>query len=248
MDLKYFSLLFILTLSNYILEIQSVPKSYGMYVWRSGWDASVPGCSDLSTFLNWSNPTCFTHSWNTPAKRDWLWSTCSRPGREISEIYLYDVVNALSTRNCTHPQVQYIRETLVEGRQRVPGLKIYALFSDGGDSIPEQHLVPHIVWYNTQCTGASPTAKFDGVAVNNENYNKGWTQTQMVTYLNNLNGIRVEARKQLPAGSLKTHFSVGWHWGKNEGGEDIGVSWNGKFQPIMRHFIDIFDNLDVQVS
>lgn len=137
---------------------------------------------------------------------------------------------------------------MAEGHRKVQGLKIYALFSDGGESVPEQSHVPHIVWYNTECANAALGEQIDGVAVNNENWDVTWDSVRMARYLDNLNRIVINAHTQEPVGSLKTHFSVGWRWGKSGNGGDIVITWGGKSQPVMRHFIDIFDSIDVQVS
>jgi hypothetical protein len=124
-------------------------------------------------------------------------------------------------------------------------LKFYALFSDGGETVPESGHVPNIVWYNIYCASYANKDRFDGVAVNNENWDVNWSQERMVSYLNNLNKIVIEAAKQNPP-TLETHFSVGWNWGII-GDLDIKLEWNGKTQRVMRHFIDIFSSIDVQV-
>jgi len=66
--------------------------------------------------------------------------------------------------------------------RRVPGLAIYALFSDGGDTVPEKNHVTLVVWYNTVCAKENQ-AKCDVVAVNNENWSNDCSPAQMVAYL-----------------------------------------------------------------
>jgi hypothetical protein len=135
---------------------------------------------------------------------------------------------------------------LREGKTQISGLRVYALFSEGDECVSERDLVPHIVWYNENCV-SDPSEIIDGVAINNEAYDRTWTEERMVTYLDHLYGVRVEADKQLPSGSLLTHFSVGWIWGTDHNGDKIHVTWNGTLKPIMHHFVDIFDSLDIQV-
>ena len=48
-------------------------------------------------------------------------------------------------------------------------MQIFALVSEGGEAVPEQELVPGIVWYNDECA-ATEREKIDGVAVNNEDF------------------------------------------------------------------------------
>jgi hypothetical protein len=66
-------------------------KHYVMYVLTSGFNHNVPGC-DKVKFLEWNTKgPCFTHVWNTKAKRDWLWATCNLHGRELDTIFVNDV-------------------------------------------------------------------------------------------------------------------------------------------------------------
>ena len=66
--------------------------------------------------------------------------------------------------------------------------KIYALLSEGGIDVPEQHIVPSIVWYNQNCA-QNKQEKVDGVAVNNENFPKYGTKKEKRGYLRNLKKI-----------------------------------------------------------
>ncbi|CAC5397491.1 unnamed protein product [Mytilus coruscus] len=50
-------------------------NGYAIYVWRDGYDPTIPGCSQ-SDFLNWDKHSkCFTHTWDTHSRRQWLWNT-----------------------------------------------------------------------------------------------------------------------------------------------------------------------------
>ena len=46
---------------------------------------------------------------------------------------------------------------------------------------------------------------------------------------------------------LKTHYSIGWHWYKNDDGVAIEVDFGG-MKNVIQHIIDIFDSVDVQVA
>ena len=160
---------------------------YSMYVWREGWDSTV-GCTEQD-FLDWTSPDCFTHTWDTAVRRQWLWDACNANGREVDTLFLYDMDASLPSRDCNHADIVYIRSALREGRQQVAGLKIYALFSNGDEGVSEQYLVPDVVWYNENCA-MDIDEIIDGVAVNNEAYSTAWTEQRMVTYLDNLYNIR----------------------------------------------------------
>lgn len=97
-------------------------------------------------------------------------------------------------------------------------------------------------------TSGSQSEKLDGVATNNEKYAeiKCADDVTRVRYLDNLKNIVTEARKQRQ-GTLLTHYSVSWHWGKCTGGNNM-ITWNHKTQNASLHMIDIFDSIDVQVS
>lgn len=58
--------------------------------------------------------------------------------------------------------------------------------------------------------------------------------------------IKTEAMKQVH-GHLLTHYSVSWHWGRCGSTQKL-ITYNGKTQVAVRHMIDIFDSLDVQVK
>ncbi|CAH1246280.1 Hypp7694 [Branchiostoma lanceolatum] len=231
-------------------------KQYAMYVWADGYDPDVPGCTETD-FLSWTNPSmnnnpCFTHSWNTPEKRRWLWNTCNSPGREISTIFLAGLHRLLEagyrSDDCTTDGVQLIKTTLQDGYRQVPGLQVYALYAVSDLAVSEQLLVKHVVWYNDMCAGNQE--RFVGVATNNEAFThvKCGTPLEKVNYLQNLDNIRAEARKQT-TGHLKVHYSMSWHWGRAcDHVTDNVVLWNGKDQKITRHMIDIFDSVDVQVA
>ncbi|XP_035670169.1 uncharacterized protein LOC118411789 [Branchiostoma floridae] len=196
-------------------------QQYAMYVWADGYDPGVPGCTETD-FLSWTNPSmnnnpCFTHSWNTPEKRRWLWNTCNAPGREISTIFLAGLHRLLeagyNSDDCMTDGVQLIKATLRDGYHQVPGLQVYALYAVSDLAVSEQLLVKHVVWYNDVCAGNQE--KFVGVATNNEAFShvKCGTPLEKTDYLQNLDNIRAEARKQT-TGHLKVHYSMSWHWGR----------------------------------
>lgn len=104
--------------------------------------------------------------------------------------------------------------------------------------------------YNMNIYGCEGNKKerFDGVAVNNEKYGtiKCDDLYTRQGYLNNLQQITIEAAKQIN-GRLRTHYSMGWHWGRCGGTADPFI-WNGSIKPANHHMIDIFDSIDVQVK
>ena len=133
-------------------------EHYAMYVWRTGFDPNVPGC-DQTDFLEWDSKhsQCFTHTWDSPERRQWLWATCNVPGREISSIFLADVHNKLKsgfqTNNCNMNDIALLKTTLTEGHTKVTNLKIFALFAASDPEVSERHMVPYVVWYNDNCAG-----------------------------------------------------------------------------------------------
>ena len=68
--------------------------------------------------------------------------------------------------------------------------QIYALLSEGGVDVPEKALVPSLVWYNQNCA-QNQAEKLDGVAVNNEDFDKWGGEAEKVAYLTNLSEIGV---------------------------------------------------------
>jgi len=159
-------------------------QRYLMYSWATMWS----GDCGQEQFLAWdekNNPQCFTSPWHTMARREKLWCTCNRPGRQIGTLLLYGmgemIDSAMKGEGCESVDISLIRTTLAEGHSAVANLEIYALLSWGESTVPEQHLVPGLVWYNQNCA-KNTFEKLDGVAAEN-------------------------------AGSeLKTHYSVSWNW------------------------------------
>ena len=49
-------------------------------------------------------------------------------------------------------------------------------------------------------------------------------------------------------GKIKTHYSIGWHWYKDNDGARIDLDFEGTTKNVLEHIIDIFDSTDVQVS
>ncbi|XP_041373472.1 uncharacterized protein LOC121386588 [Gigantopelta aegis] len=225
---------------------------YAMYVWTRGFDHTVSGC-DLTKFLQWqtSDHNCFTHTWDTAGRRQWLWDTCNLAGREVSRIFLSDVHNklkqAFQAKSCAGSEVQLVKTAVAEGHQQVTDLKIYALFAVSDLAVTEAELVKQVVWYNDNCAG-SDGERFDGVAANNEAYAhiKNADVATRVAYLDKLDAIAVNAATQ-QQGQLVTHYSMSWHWGIRSDGQN-DFTWRGKTQDATRHMIDIFDSTDVQVA
>ncbi|CAG2226807.1 unnamed protein product [Mytilus edulis] len=123
-------------------------NGYAIYVWRDGYDPTIPGCSQ-SDFLNWDKHSkCFTHTWDTHSRRQWLWNTCKVQGREIRKIFLADVHHKLrdgfNAKSCGIPGIQLIKQTLSEGHSTVPGLQVYALFAVSDIDVSEKNLIKHV--------------------------------------------------------------------------------------------------------
>jgi len=145
--------------------------------------------------------------------------------------------HAMKGDGCETEDISLIRTTLAEGHSAVYNLQIYALLSWGGSTVPEQDLVPGLVWYNKNCA-ENTREKLDGVAVNNEDFDKHGSQEVKVEYLNNLAKIAEYAGSE-----LKTHYSVSWNW--FTAGD---VTFNNKNQNVLMHMIDIFDSIDMQTA
>eukprot|EP00091_Calanus_sinicus_P000692 TRINITY_DN10618_c0_g1_i1.p1 TRINITY_DN10618_c0_g1~~TRINITY_DN10618_c0_g1_i1.p1 ORF type:complete len:235 (-),score=76.12 TRINITY_DN10618_c0_g1_i1:120-776(-) len=177
-----------------------------MYSWARMWSGE---CNQDELEIFDESSDCFTHPWDTPAKRSKLWCTCNRPGHEIGTLLLYGIARttrdamALGDLGCDLDSIAYVRETLAEGQAMVKDLKIYALLSEGGVDVPEAAFVPRLVWYNQHCA-QSQAEKLDGVAVNNEDFDKWGSEEEKVAYLTNLAEIATNAGTE-----LKTHYSVG---------------------------------------
>lgn len=104
-------------------------KDYVMYVWTEGFDEGISGCS-VTKFLEWNETGgCFTHVWDTIAKREWLWATCNRRGREVDTIFVSGVHTILKKANetgdCAAAGVDMIRKMLTEGHTKVRELTLY---------------------------------------------------------------------------------------------------------------------------
>jgi len=215
-------------------------QRYLMYSWATMWS----GDCGQEQFLAWdekNNPGCFTSPWHTMARREKLWCTCNRPGREIGTLLLYGmgemIDSAMAGEGCEAEDISLIRTTLAEGHSAVANLEIYALLSWGESTVPEQHLVPGLVWYNQNCA-KNTLEKLDGVAVNNEDFAKHGSEEVKVDYLKNLANIAENAGSE-----LKTHYSVSWNWFTAG-----NVTFNGKTQNVLMHMIDIFDSIDMQTA
>ncbi len=226
---------------------------YAMYVWKTGFDATVSGC-DEAKLLAWdkaADPECYTHNWEIPQNRQWLWDTANRPGREIGRLFISDIKPRLEPAylagDCSDPDVLLIKEMLQEGHCKVPDAKLYALLSTNDVAVSEQDHVPYVVWYNDTCA-VNASQRFDGVAVNNE----GWNDVKCTSvvaeqdYLDNLQAIAYAADLQIN-GTLATHYSIGWKWSFCDSTE-VTVVWDGTIQPATYHMIDVFDSVDVQVA
>jgi hypothetical protein len=221
-------------------------KEYLMYAWSKGWDRDVSAACD-ENYLAWdddpANDVCFTHNWDTVAKRDQLFCTCNRMGREVGTLLLSSVSDTLEARDCSGPGVGGLRETLGSGHT-VPGLKIYGLFAASNVAVTEKEDVLNLVWYNDNCA-ENYKEKFDGVALNNEAFEKDWEDAEVVAYLTNLKEFVSNA------GGLRTHYSLGWHWYKRSGGGPvlpIEVTFLDVTQNVVQHMVDMFHSVDVQVA
>ncbi len=236
-----------------LLGVNPAFAGYAMYVWTEGFDATVAGC-DEAKLIAWdkaADPECYTHNWETPVSRQWLWDTANRPGREVERLFVSDIKARLEPAylagDCSDPDVVAIRQMLIEGHCKVPGVRIHALFATSDAAVSEQFHVPYVVWYNDTCAGGA-NARFDGIAVNNE----AWSSIKCTTppaeqaYLDDLQAV-VDAADLQVTGTLETHYSIGWHWGQC-GGVDTDVDWNGTMKPATHHMIDIFDTVDVQIA
>ena len=86
--------------------------------------------------------------------------------------------------------------------------------------------------------------KFDGFAVKNDKYTRSWNDSQIQDYLDKLNEVHTDAT----AAGLRTHYSVGWHWGVALGsGAGRIVNWNDSSANVTEHMVRIFDSVDIQV-
>ena len=75
------------------------------------------------------NSNCFTNPWDTRSKREKLWCTCNRQGREIGTLLLYGIgekaMHAMANNNsCDSKEIDQIRTTLAEGHAAVNGLEV----------------------------------------------------------------------------------------------------------------------------
>jgi hypothetical protein len=189
----------------------SAEAGYAMYVWTTGFDATVAGCDDtkLEAWDKIGDPECYTHNWESPQSRQWLWDTANRPGREIDRLFISDIKSRLEPAylagDCSDPDVIAIKQMLVDVHCEVPGVKLQALFATDDLPVSEQDHIPFVVWYNDTCAGA-PNARFDGVAVNNERWGdikcSGLAAQQ--DYLDNLQAVADAADLQIN-GDLATH-------------------------------------------
>jgi len=239
---------FVLLSFNITCSIVQERKRYSMYVWDDGFDPYIEGC-DEEAFLD-SDPKCYSHNWNTPEKRQYLWKSCNIEGREISSIFLSGIPGlkyAKENDNCDTDDIKMVRETLHEGHSKVPELSIFALYAVSDIDVTEQDLVQYVVYYNDNCI-ESKSEMIDGVAVNNEAYSgvKCGDLEDRRKYLDNLQRVAEEAKKQKDR-VLQTHYSVGWHWGQCDDQPSV-FEWNNKNATASIHMINIFDEVDVQAA
>lgn len=165
--------------SCFLTDTDNSRGHYAMYVWRTGFDPSVHGC-DQTDFLDWDSKHshCFTHTWNSPEKRQWLWDTCNLSGREISSIFLADVYHKVKAgflaNDCDSSDITLLRTTLTEGHISVTNLKIYALFAASDIEVSERHMVPYVVWYNDNCARESSCLVYIMQLKHNKQTSKHW--------------------------------------------------------------------------
>ena len=107
---------------------------YAMYVWKEGFDATVPGC-DETKLLAWddgADPGCYTHTWDSPARRQWLWDTANRPGREMGRLFISDIKprleDAYFAADCSDPDVTLVKGMLKDGHCKAPGIIATAVY------------------------------------------------------------------------------------------------------------------------
>ena len=129
------------------------------------------------------------------------------------------------------------------------GVKIYQLYAASTPSFPEIEMVSHVSTFNEKCA-KDETETFDGVAVNNEAFQKCCDETcdsdaiqRMVSFVNSVRLARDRARP------LPFHFSIAWHWGVcGPNNDPLTVTYEGVTQSVTKHLIDIADSTDVQVA
>ena len=88
-----------------------------MYVWDNGFDPYIDGCDEKAFLDSDHHPECYSHNWNTPEKRQYLWKSCNIEGREISSIFLSGIPGlkyAKENNDCNTDEIKMVRETLHE--------------------------------------------------------------------------------------------------------------------------------------
>ena len=97
-------------------------KRYSMYVWDDGFDPYIDGCDEEAFLDSDHHPECYSHNWNTPEKRQYLWKSCNMEGREISSIFMSGIPGlkyAQDNEDCDTDAIKMVRETLHEGHIEV---------------------------------------------------------------------------------------------------------------------------------
>jgi len=128
------------------------------------------------------------------------------------------------------------------------GIQVHQLYAESTPSFGEKKMVSEVSKFNDNCAAEDQRGMFDGVAVNNEAFEKCCGDDcgqgaieQMTAFVNN---VRIARDLSRP---LPFHFSIAWHWGVC-GSEPLEIEYEGKTQSVTQHLIDIVDSVDVQVA
>ena len=119
---RYILLAFVLLHLNYASSRIEDRKSYSMYVWDNGFDLYIDGCNEDAFLHPDDHPECYSHNWNTPEKREYLWQSCNVPGREISSIFLSGIPGlkyAKQNDDCDTYDIKMVRKTIRDGHSEV---------------------------------------------------------------------------------------------------------------------------------
>jgi hypothetical protein len=237
-------------LPNVVSSFCGSDNGYSMYVWTQGFNASAPFCDGIyPESKSGSYRSCWFHNWESAVARQHLWASTKIPGREVTRIFLSDVLSRIvyvepdTPDECDADLVSF----LAEAHER--GIKVYALFAASDESFGEQYMAKLVPKFNTIC--GNTMSYFDGVSVNNEYFSQvrdctKENQSAQIKFLNDLNQT-VYNSKPLPV-----HFSVSWNWDCCDCSElsyvPRNLTWNGETTTALAHMIEIADSIDVQVA
>ena len=214
-----------------------------------GFNASAPFCNGIyPESKTGSYSSCWYHNWESPIARQHLWASSKIPGREVTRLFLSDVLKRIKyvapgTDECD----AYLVSFLTEAHQR--GIKVYALFAASDEVFGEKFMAKLVHKFNNIC--GNDMAYFDGVSVNNEYFSQvkdciKENHSAQIKFLNDLNETAYNSKP------LPLHFSVSWNWDCCNCNElsyvPRNLRWNGKTKTALAHMIDIADSVDVQVA